>query len=210
MSTVITESAGNANFGTGLTVPATGDPGSTWWNVYLAGKQQLADRTQWLKTWLPTSPIIKIPIHVPFFNTSSRFTSYIGYHIQTSVASVGGLQFELPPLPAGRKIQAVTARWGNPSTANIAIGTKPKITLLRSSAMSVGVDPSTIASSTVTSASDTTAVLATYQALHDFGPTGVAHTISDDYIYTLLFEGETGANSVGGGYLTSIYLTLGI
>jgi hypothetical protein len=142
-------------------------------------------------------------------NTSARFaeaTAAVHSWTQTSVASVGQLDFRVGgPLPVGRKITAVTATINNGSTANVAIGTMPVVQLNKSKQLAAGGGSIT----TVATTSDPTAVLATYQALHDFGPTGLTEVIDQDYEYFVTFKGETGANSTTGLTLYRIFLTLG-
>lgn len=206
MSHALSEVAASADFVTPLTVPDNGDDFTASCAVVVSAEQAIANREQWLKSWLPNSPVMRIPL-VPTINTSSRFTAQTGTAAawgQTSVADVGGLLFSLSGLlPAGRKIQSVTATIQNQFTTNVAIGTKPAIELKRQICTAGG------AFSSLGVVTDPTAVLATYQVNHDFGISALGHTIDANSEYAILFTGETGANSVIGLILMRIYVTLG-
>lgn len=201
-----TDNPANANFTVGKTVPDNSESGTVWWNLILATVQQSSDREQWLKGWLADSPQRDVALN-PSLNTSSRFSPDGGVPSswqQISVADAGNLVFPIGPLPAGRKILSCTARIKNPNTTNVSIGTKPQLWL---SAIDVsGTSGSTVAIGNV---SDTTAVLATYQAYHSVTIGSLSHVINANYTYGVQFFGETGTNSTTGLVLGRIYLTLG-
>lgn len=217
MSTVITETAANADFGTGLTRPDNGEDPSVWSLVLEQMEQELGDRTQALQKLGGLNGSLTRTIHVPLGtsiqNSSSRFTAGIAsgiYWNQSSVASAGFLQFAVPPLPVGTKITQVIARWGNSGTAALAIGTPPVIGLYKST-ITAGVTfiNGVGNGSTVGTQADTTAVLATYQALHNITLT-LTETVSADAVYSVAFAGETGANSSTTGVLAGILLTVAL
>jgi hypothetical protein len=219
MSTTLTETASDADFGTGLLVPQPGVDQTSDAVVILKDNslQQLADRSQAIQKLSGLNGVLTRTVHVPLNvalqNSSSRFTSGLAsgiYWEQTSVASVGALEFAIPPLPVGAKITQVIARWGNDFNTTLAIGTPPAISL-RKSGIATGVtfvsgigNPTTIGTQ-----SDTTAVVATYKALHNI-TLSVAETISADAVYIVRFTGETGSNSVTGGILAGVLLTVAL
>jgi hypothetical protein len=217
MSTTLTGVPADADFVTGLVRPDSGEDPPVWSLVLDNDLQQAEDRFQALQKLGGLNAGVTRLIHVPLWpslqNSSTRFTSGVAggvYWEQTSVASAGLLQFAVPPLPIGVAIKAVTARWGNDFTSALAIGTPPTINLTKSriavgTAFVSGIgDPVTIGSQ-----ADTTAVLATYQGLHDITLV-VNETVSVDAVYSVHFTGEDGANETTGGILAGIILTVGL
>lgn len=212
MPTNLTENAANADFGTGLLVPQDTEDFTASCDIVTGSSfQELADRSQWLKGWLADAPKITVPVTNARDNVGPRFSvaPFAGY-FQSSTADAGTIRFTVPALPIGRKIVAAGARWGNSQCTNVAIGTMPKLTLLKTD-VSVGTSyVYTVGNSaTIGTFTDATAVLATYQGLHDIAITGLAETISADRVYLLEFKGETGANATVGGTLVNLWVTLG-
>jgi hypothetical protein len=211
MAHTLSETHGNANFGTGLTVPDNGDSGSTWWGVLIAAYQQIVDRLQRLRLWVPDAPTVRVVLS-DALQVGTRFvfaseTSGLTWR-QDDVASVGELQFELRNLPVGRKITGVTAYWLNKNNAVLPVTSMPTVELLKHS-VATG-DAWTSAKTSVGSQADTTAVVATYRLMHAISLTGLSETIAEDTEYYVKFSGETGTNATTGGNLTGIRVTLGI
>lgn len=206
MTRVLTEVAANADFTTGLICPVPGEAGTQWWAEYEGMFQELADRTQWMKGWLATSPIVVAPL-TAVSNLNSRFTLGTdgNRYSQTSIASAGGLNFLLPPLPLGRKILRVVARWQNGGAASLPSGSaRASITLFKVST-AVGSDFDGASNVTVNSGFDGAASLAEYKLMHEVTAT-VSETVDSDHIYFVTFKGETVQT---GGTLAMIYLFLG-
>ena len=215
MSHTLTETATNADFTTGKTVPDVGDSGTLWWGLLIAEVQQSSDREQWLKAWLTDTPKVRV-VMSPLINTSSRFTATAFtngglYWNQSSVADAGGLYFPVGNLPVGRKITQVIAYWANPTngSAASAIGTPPALKLIRRPVTTGTVDGFSDPSVVVTTATDTTAVVGDYQTVHPIASSTISLTIADDQEYVLKFTGEAGANSATGGHLCGLRVVLG-
>jgi hypothetical protein len=212
MSTVLTGTPANANFGTGLTRPDSGEDPSIWSSILEQQLQQIEDREQWLKLWLPTSRLLTVPIAYSLINTSTRFdlTTSGGAHywLQSSVASAGLLMFEVPWMPPGVVIKGAHAWIGNGSATNLTGLTKPTLELNKS-VLTVGGDP--IVSNTEVSigtASDATTVLATYQLLHKVEITGLSETVTDNTIYRVRFTGETAGSATPNLAMSGIFVTV--
>jgi hypothetical protein len=202
MSHVLTEAAASADFTTGLTVPDHGDDFDDSCDVVVADVQQIADRLQWLKGWHATTPRFDVALH-SLQNNSSRFAGNTSFWEQSDVTSTGGLYFNAVGLPIGRKITGAAVRVKNANTTTMPVGTPPAITLRK-----MGVVAGASASVLLGSATDATAVLATYQDWHEISITGLTETISADYIYRIFVTGETGANALAGLTIGHAYLTL--
>lgn len=202
MSHALTENAASANFGSGLVVPDNGDDFTASCAVVVAAAQQLADRSQLVNGYVQTR--VRVPL-ITNFNNNSRFAvvnpTDSCFWQQTDVTSFGGLLFSLGNIPSGRTISSITAYVLNPNTTTLPIGTQPTLQLHRYS-HSLG----TLA--TIATVSDTTAVLATYNADHALTLSGINHVIIDDYEYSILVTGETGANAVAGFELTGLVVNL--
>jgi hypothetical protein len=213
MTTALTENQADADFSTGLAVPSNGTDSALWGPEVVSAFQELADRTQRLRLWLPDAP----PIHVPMQGLVSGLSNFTQttatnrtIYSQSSVAAAGSVYFLLPPLPTGRKITAVAARWQNTGTVTLPTGVMPVVRLYRQSVV-LGGDWAATASVLVGSQADTTATVGAYKLNHDITLSGLSETISDDNDYLIKFEGEgAGANSVIGGNLMALRLTLGL
>ncbi len=219
MSKVLVQTPTDANFAAGPTYPVTGDSRTTWWSDVEGSIQESVDRDTAIQLLVGMNSGLTRKIHVPLNyamqNSGPRFTAgFAGgvYWEQTSVTSAGFLQFAVPPLPVGAKISSVKARWGNnfQTVAATSIGTPPTIALTKSR-IAVGTtfvsgvgDPVTIGTQ-----ADTTAVLASYKALHDI-TLSVSETVSEDAVYAVQFTGEDGANESTGGVLAGIILTISL
>jgi hypothetical protein len=206
MTRVLTEVPGDADFLSGLVCPTGGEPGTQWWTEYEGMFQELADRAQWLKGWLPTTPIMVVPLNA-VYNLNSRFTlgSDGDRYSQTSIASAGDLHFLLPPLPIGRKILRVVARWQNGGAAALpTAGARASVALFKVST-AVGSDFDGAANTTVNSTFDAAVTLAEYKLMHEISTT-VSETIDSDHVYFVSFKGETVQT---GGSLAMVYLFLG-
>jgi hypothetical protein len=207
MSTTLTENPANADFSTGLLVPANGDDFTTSCSLVTGNTlQEIADRTQWLKGWLSTNPVVVVPL-TAVANVSSRFTlgSDGDRYSQTSIASAGGLSFLIPPLPIGRKILRVVARWQNGGAASLpTLTARASVTLFKVST-AVGSDFDGAPNVTVNSAFDSAATLAEYKLIHEISAT-TSEVVDSDHIYFVSFKGETVQT---GGTLAMIYLFLG-
>jgi len=221
MPTALTEDAGNADFGTGLPVPSNGDDSADWFPQLIAAYQQLADRSQALAQLSGAAMSgggstrkILVPIVAAVLNSGSIFTyvasSGAHYWQQTSVAGVGGLRFEVPQLPIGATIAGVYAWVANDANTTLPVGTMPAL-LLTKNVYSVGsaADPGTY-DATVGSASDATAVVATYKLMHKNAITGLTEVVAQDVIYRIMLTGETGANAATGLNLAAIFIELAV
>jgi hypothetical protein len=217
MSTTLTGVPADADFSTGLVRPDSGEDPSVWSLVLDNDLQKAEDRFQALQRLgglnSGVTRLVAVPLWPSLQNSSTRFTSGVAggvYWEQTSVASAGFLQFVVPPLPVGAVITQVIARWGNNFNTTLPIGTPPAVALTKSR-IAVGTtflsgigDPVTIGTQ-----ADTTAVVATYKALHDI-TLSVNETVSADAVYSVNFTGEDGANESTGGVLAGILLTIGL
>jgi len=98
------------------------------------------------------------------------------------------------------------AYWQNSANVALPVGTMPTL-ILQKVDLSTGIAaPNDVA---VASQADTTAVVATYQAMHKI-TLSCSETILQDTKYYIEFDGETGANSVIGGRLWDLRVTMGI
>lgn len=223
MPTALTEVAANADFSTGLPVPANGDNGSLWGPQVITALQEVADRTQALSKesgvvmsgGVPTKKVTVKTAQGDQLRTSvtsfaAVFSSGAHYWQQTSVAAAGAIDFEVPSLPIGSKITGVYAYVANTNNTTLPVGTMPILTL-KKNVYSVGAasDPGTY-DSTVASQADTTAVVATYKLMHKIAITGLSETVAEDVVYRVMLEGETGANATTGLNLATIVVTLGV
>jgi hypothetical protein len=205
MPHAITQDAGNSDHSTAPSLPNNGETG-TWWSVYEAFFQQLADRTLALFQGSMSgdgtaSKTVSVRLHATF-NTSSRFTAVDSsnhqYYQQTDVTSAGGLKFPLEPLPPGAKIISVKARFAG--TGHSALpATLPKITLY---------EVEDLTDTEVVTATDAPANVAAYEVLHTLSAT--ANVVVDPLkYYHVKFEGETGANAEISLDLVGIFVELG-
>ena len=211
MPTSLTENAANADFATGLPVPANGDNGSSWGPQVIVGLQEIVDRTQWLKGWIQTTPSIVIPLLMQG-NLSTRFSGTVftpdnyPYIEQTNVSTAGLAWFPIAGrLPVGRKITGATAYWFNTNTTTMP-AVKPKLSIAKKS--KTLTNWFTTAYTVVGSLTDPTTVVATYNQSHAIALTGLSETIADGTEYHVTFEGETSTNSTSGGVLLSLTVQL--
>lgn len=195
MSQALTETASGADFSTGITVPSPGDDFVPSCGLVVSSIQELADRTQFLKSFVTR---IRIPTVTNF---SSGFTADYNtfFWQQTNVATAGVLSFNLGNLPAGRKLVSVVANCRNDFSSAMP-ATKPKLSLNRYSYSITNL-------SGIGSATDSTTLVANYKKDHEI-TVALNHTITDDFEYLLSFTGETGANSATGLLLTRLYMTI--
>lgn len=201
MSHSLTETGSNAVFTVGLTVPDNGDDFDDSCELVVGADGQLADRTQWLYGWFGSSPRSKVNLGGAWASSFTRDAS-VGAWNQSAISSSAHVSAYGTFLPTGRKITGATATIRNPLTANVAIGTMPKLEVVKRS-MVTGTE------TILGSQSDTTAVLATYQAFHSVTVTGLSSTIDDNNEYYLRLRGEDGANAVTGLQLARMFFTLG-
>jgi hypothetical protein len=211
MTTALTENHANADFTTGLAVPSNGTDSAVWSGEVVAAFQEIVDRTQRLKLfWNPDAPVFRIPLTAGIDsggNFAINLSSNRTYWTQTSVAGVGNVSFPLSGvLPVGRKVTGVDAYWFNANTVNVSIGTKPTISLYKGSITIGGTAGGSTLVSTVT---DPTAVLGTYQTVHLISLTGLTEVIDTDEELYVKLTGETGANSTTDGRLVGLRVTLG-
>ncbi len=185
---------------------------------HAATAQANANRAKSLATLIGFDGTVRsLPIPLaPVYNASTRFTQGLTPCIdwnQTSVADGGTLRFLVPTLPVGSKILGASAYWGNQNTTNVAIGTMPRLQLQKR-VNTVGVAFVNAVGNgtelTVGTATDATAVLATYKLIHLISITGLAVVIGEHDEYALDFRGETGANSTTGGTLIGLRLQVGL
>ncbi len=223
MPTALTENAPDADFATGLAVPANGDDSVDWFPLLIAGAQQICDRSQALAKLAGAAMsggVATRKVMVPLAsgdalgNSSSQFTfvfsSGAHYWQQTAVASAGKITFEVPQLPIGAKITGAYAWWANNNNTTLPVTTMPTLTLEKNvySAGS-GADPGA-ENTTVATQADTTAVVATYKLMHKIAITGLSEVVAEDVVYRVGFSGEDGTNETTGGNLAAIYITLGV
>lgn len=220
MSSALTETATNADFGTGLIAPDVGADFTTECNTTRSAFQEIVDRSQALRllsgvvmaSGLATKKVM-VPIGYALRNAGEfTYVSSSGahYYQQTSVAGVGNLQFEVPQLPIGSKITGAYAWWANPNNVALAVGTMPALALTKNVySVGAGASPGTY-DAAVASASDATAVVGTYQLMHKVAITGLSEVVAEDVVYRVGFTGETGANATTGGNLAAIFVTLSV
>ena len=222
MPTALSEDAGNADFGTGLAVPANGEDSADWGPLIISGFQQIADRTQALAAisgaamsgGVATKKVLVPMGDNALGNSSSRFafvfSSGANYWQQTDVTSAGKLTLEVPQLPIGATITGVYAWWANTNNTTLPVTTMPTLTL-ETNVYSAGAaaDPGSY-NSTVGTMVDATAVVATYKLMHKIALTGLAEVVAEDVVYRVGFAGEAGTNATTGGNLAAIYIELGV
>lgn len=219
MSHALTETAANADFATGISMPDNGiDSFQDAVDIWETAMQEHSDRLQALAKLAGlitgTQRKVYVPIAKELNNASTRFTyvfsSGAPYWQQSDVGSVGGLTFEVPTLPIGAKITGAYAWWANNNNTTLPVGTMPTLTL-KKIVFSAGAaaDPGSL-DATVASQADTTAVVATYKLQHKIEITGLSEVVTEDTSYQLLFAGEDGANEQTGGNLGGLWVVLGV
>jgi hypothetical protein len=196
MSTVITETAANADFATALTRPDSGEDPSVWSLILEQHIQKVADRTQALRILSGANTAGQVERSIQLTNAwieaSAQFESVLSsehlYWSNTNVSSSIGLHYPLD-VPVGLKIVSITARLdGGAFTGNTHAAlpaTMPALKLLR---QVDGVD------STVATQSDTSVNTGAYDVAHSVTLT-LNHTILTGNHYFLKVTGEGGANA---------------
>ncbi len=199
MSTVQTETAANAAFSAGLTMPVTSDPGTQWWQVWLNAFQQIGDREQALRILAGVTTSNTRPIPVPLIRSfdpdyDTEATTWIrtlssGSDYWGGPSTGDSIHFEAPPLPIGSKITSVYAYLNGNGVGSLP-SPMPTLTLTKN-AFPVG---GSTADTTVGSQADTTAVLATYNLVHLITISGLSETVVDAGSYRITMA-TSGANS---------------
>lgn len=204
MSTVITETAANANFSTGLTLPSAGESSSIWWDIYEDDFQQLADRTQRLSGLVNTGSSYEatIPLHGALafsfdaweFGTLGNGTGTIGGLLWGQADLGGALYIPLAP-PPGRTITAFRSRVrGNLGHLTTTIHSGLPATMPTTSLVRSKYDGSAI--EVVDTVTDSSASVAVYDDDHDMTKTlSSPHTVSSDYSYYIRIVGEASTNA---------------
>ncbi len=199
MSTVLTGTAANADFATGLTRPDSGEDPSVWSLVIENNLQEIEDREQALRVLAGVSSsktkIIPVPL-VRMFDPDydSVATTWIrvissGSDYWNGPSGGDTIYFEAPPLPVGAKITSVYA-YLNGNGVGTLPSPMPTLTLTKN-AFAVG---GSTADSTVGSQADTTAVLATYNLVHLITISGLTETVADAASYRIQVT-TSGSNS---------------
>jgi hypothetical protein len=172
-----------------------GDPLSN--AEFLATAQALANRTAWLREGMPGKAVAvesDVPIAAPVATTnfiSVNSASHF-YYQQDSVSGAGNLYFLVSNLPKFGKIDVVKVFCAGSGHSSLP-ATKPMWELYRTPRAVGSAYPQS--ATQVSTATDTSGNVATYDASHDIQATGINHTILTDNDYLLKFFGETGANS---------------
>ncbi len=197
MSTVITETAANADFATGLTIPDSGEDPSVWSLILEQQIQKIGDRTQALRILAGANTSGQIERSLPLTigwqeSGSEQFALTLSsnhlYWVNDDITGSIGLHFPID-VPVGIKLVSIKARLDGGAFTGTSHAsnpnTMPALTLLR---QTDGVDTS------VGTQSDTSVNAAAYDVAHDVTLT-VNHTILTNTHYFLKLTGESGGTA---------------
>lgn len=183
-------------------VPDDGDASSAG-SLYSAGGvglQALTNRTRYLynRGIEAIGGHIQIPTGFPvdYNNAVFRYDTATGptlcYWVQFNVGGAGEIWWEIPQL-LGCGFDEVSVRIFPTVAARAGLcGTPPQVSLYHLDA-TTGT-PAVLVGTQV----DTSALVATYETLHDIDLSVATQTFSEDDCYRVLFEGEAGANATIG------------
>lgn len=207
MATNITEAD---SFNATCSAPDDGDTASAASLVAPGtGLQVLADRTRYLynRNIAAKGGTLYVPMCV-MYNASTRFTAFAGGVLeQTSVASAGQLDIQIPPV-YGAALTGITAYvhgdYGLAGPHAALPGTMPRL-----NAQKLGLTTATI--SALGTATDTSATVGAYESYHTIEVTFSPYDFVTTESVHASFFGETGANSLAAAlYLFGITATYAI